>query len=251
MARLNQIQYRATKLCTGALHWTSQSKIESELGWESLYERGKFLGLSLFHKIHIHQTRPLVRSCLPPIAHHTGMTTRSDRAYANYKLYSEKFKKSFFPYHVHLWNNLDKKLKCEQNLEDFKCKLKSEIKPKKHRHFARGCKQGNKLHTRLRLGRSMLNSHRFEINLSDTDQCLCSRSETVKHYLTECFLYTEERRLLFSTVIKYIPSFSKLSDKKKTDLLLHGMFLDSNEPDSRNSIIFHAVQKFILKTKRC
>ena len=45
LARLNQIQYRAAKLCTGALHWTSQSKIESELGWESLYERGKFLGL--------------------------------------------------------------------------------------------------------------------------------------------------------------------------------------------------------------
>ena len=36
IARLNQIQYRAAKLCTGALHFTSQTKLEDDLGWETI-----------------------------------------------------------------------------------------------------------------------------------------------------------------------------------------------------------------------
>ena len=44
--RLNQIQYRAGKLVTGALHYTSCSKLFLELGWEELSSRAKFLGLT-------------------------------------------------------------------------------------------------------------------------------------------------------------------------------------------------------------
>ena len=58
IARLNQIQYRAAKLCTGALHFTSQTKLENDLGWETISTRADFLGLSLFQKIHLHRTRP-------------------------------------------------------------------------------------------------------------------------------------------------------------------------------------------------
>ena len=64
LARLEQLQYRAGKLITGALHLTSSKKINNELGWESIKIRADFLGLSLFHKIVFHETRPLVRSCL-------------------------------------------------------------------------------------------------------------------------------------------------------------------------------------------
>ena len=33
-ACLSQIQYRAAKLCTGALHFTNQVKLENDLAWE-------------------------------------------------------------------------------------------------------------------------------------------------------------------------------------------------------------------------
>ena len=36
ISRLDQIQYRAAKLCTGTLHFTSQCKLEDDLGWETL-----------------------------------------------------------------------------------------------------------------------------------------------------------------------------------------------------------------------
>ena len=50
--RLEQIQYRAAKLVTGALKYTSKIKLFIELGWESLQTRYDCLGLGLFHKIH-------------------------------------------------------------------------------------------------------------------------------------------------------------------------------------------------------
>ena len=65
MGRLAQIQYRAAKLCTGALHYTSQTKLEYELGWEPIEARAEFLGLCLFKKIASFETRPLIRTCMP------------------------------------------------------------------------------------------------------------------------------------------------------------------------------------------
>ena len=48
--KLEQIQYRAAKLVTGALHLTSREKLKTELGWETIKKRSDFLGLSIFHK---------------------------------------------------------------------------------------------------------------------------------------------------------------------------------------------------------
>ena len=59
IARLDRLQYKAGKLVTGALHFTSRDKVNIELGWENFQTRIKFLGLSLLQKIHKHETRPL------------------------------------------------------------------------------------------------------------------------------------------------------------------------------------------------
>ena len=104
--------------------------------------------------------------------------------------------------------------------------------------------------TQLRVGRSFLNANGFEINLSDTDKCDCSRIENVSHFLTQCFLYQPERNVLYNSIQKLLPKFSTFSDKMKTEILLSGINLDSEEPDSRNTSITIAVQKFILQTGR-
>ena len=67
LARLDNLQYRAGKLVTGALHFNNKENLNNELGWESFKTRIDFLGLSLFHKIHRHETRPLVRTCVSNI----------------------------------------------------------------------------------------------------------------------------------------------------------------------------------------
>ena len=70
-------------------------------------------------------------------------------------------------------------------------------------------------------------------------------------FLNQCFLYKEEEsHVLLSKIIKFVPKFDKLPDYKKTEVLLNGINLNSNEPDSRNIPITLAVQNFILQTKR-
>ena len=61
IARLEKLQYRAAKIVTGALHFTNKDKLNYELGWETILERGDFLGLNIFHKIHVHETTPMIR----------------------------------------------------------------------------------------------------------------------------------------------------------------------------------------------
>ena len=51
VARLENLQYKAGKLVTGAYHFTSREKLNLELGWETIMQRGNFLNLNIFQKI--------------------------------------------------------------------------------------------------------------------------------------------------------------------------------------------------------
>ena len=51
LARLENVQYRAAKIVTGALHYSNKDKLNEELCWESILNRGNFLNLNFFHKI--------------------------------------------------------------------------------------------------------------------------------------------------------------------------------------------------------
>ena len=250
LARLDKIQYRAAKLVTGALHFTNKEKLNKELGWESFQKRIDFLGLSLFQKIHLHQTRPLIRSCKSALDYEKKYLTRSKSIYSPYPNYGHKFKQSYFPYFTCLWNNLDINIQLLP-LPDFKMKLKEELKPKKYRHFSKGSKIGNRLLTRIRLERSDLNSHKFMIGQSETSECLChSKYETSQHYLIDCFLYNCERQTLFNQVEHFIPNFKSFSKSLKYKILIMGIDTDDPDFNRTNTSISIAVQNFILKSKR-
>ena len=51
ISRLENTQYKAGKIVTGALHLTSKHKLNSELGWETLMDRGDILSLNIYHEI--------------------------------------------------------------------------------------------------------------------------------------------------------------------------------------------------------
>ena len=250
LARLDRLQYRAAKLVTGALHFTSRDKLNNELGWENMQTRINFLGLSFFHKIHLHETRPLIKKCMPELDYAKKYLTRSKGGYSPHPNYGEKFKKSFFPYISKLWNNLSVSTQL-MTLPDFKEQLKKELKPLKIKHFSKGSKIGNKLLTRVRLERSDLNLHTFSIGLSESSECLChAKNESSLHYLIDCFLYSGERQTLFNLVEHYIPNFKQLTKAKKYDILVNGLYPDNPDYYSTNTTISISVQNFIFKTKR-
>ena len=154
---------------------------------------------------HQRESRPLILQCMPQI--NFTRNTRNKDLYRPFPALGDKFSKSFFPHFTREFNKLDLKLQCEHDLPTFKDYLKEKLKPKKYKHFSWGSKRGNALLTQLRVGRSFLNGHSFAINLTDSDLCLCARPESVRHFFNECFLYTEERRILFDSIEQLIPKF--------------------------------------------
>ena len=245
--RLEKLQYAAAKLVTGALHLTSREKLNSELGWETIKTRIDYLGLCLFHKITKHETRPLITTYMTA----QNMRNKNSKLFGQFtkhKNFGVKFCNSFFPYFTNKWNTLPRLLQFS-DLVDFKSRLKTRLKPSKQKFYAYGPKLGNKLLTRLRVGRSWLNASRYAVGKHDSPSCLChERQETTRHYLLSCFLYTVERQNLFNQVKELVPNFCNLSLNAKENTLLYG--LPEDKYYSINVQILKHTQQFILKTGR-
>ena len=193
--RLDQLQYKAAKLTTGALHYTSAEKLNIELGWENIKTRANCLGLSIFHKIVTGATRPLIKTCLPEFLPVIDHNIRQRKIFKHI-LGNVSFLKPFFPYFSKKWENLPHTVRCNQQ-DDFKKQIKLSLQPKRYKFLARGHKIGNKLLTQIRVGRSYLGAHSFAISLADSPSCECNfRSESPTHYFLDCPLYTEERRTM-------------------------------------------------------
>ena len=250
LARLENLQYRAGKVVTGAFHFTNKVKLNNELGWETIVERGDVLSLNLFHKIHLHETRPLIKTCMPKLDFEKTCLTRSKGGYIPEKFKSTTFEKSFFPNTLKLWNSLPKDVQYK-DLFDFKICIKDKLKPQRYKHFSKGSKLGNTLLTRIRVGRSNLKQHKFTIGLSESPQCLCMfKTESPEHYFLDCFLYLPERQKLLTLVEHYVPKFSRLNKKQKTEIILRGVDIKNEDLIKTNIILTKAVQNFIISTNR-
>ena len=92
--RLAQVQYRAARLCTGALYLTSKIKLENDLSWESIPSRVDFLSLSIFHKI----AHNLIKKCMP-VLNCTVYNTRNPSQFKPFQHKSQYFFKTFFSVH--------------------------------------------------------------------------------------------------------------------------------------------------------
>ena len=105
--------------------------------------------------------------------------------------------------------------------------------------------------TRIRVGRSELNQHKFSIGHSDSPQCLCHyREESPLHYFLDCFLYSPERQILLSKIEHHIPHFYNFSKKRQLDIILRGYYPERDEFISLNTSLTYAVQNYIVHTKR-
>ena len=110
--------------------------------------------------------------------------------------------------------------------------------------------QGLTLLTRLRLGLSHLDEHRFRHNFKDCINPLCSCSSEVEntlHFFLHCHHYSTFRMGLMNKVNQIDENFSYLSDDNKVSLLLYG---DSRLDDNKNNFILLASITYILKTER-
>ena len=140
---------------TGAFHSTSKNKLDVELGWETVEKRSDILSLNIFQKIHLYETGPLIRNCMPKLDTQREHSLRSKGGYIPFKNYGSKFKNSYFPYTSGIWNNIPKGVQCK-DLTEFKDYTKT-MKPNRYKHFSRGNKLSNSLFTKIRVGQILIN----------------------------------------------------------------------------------------------
>ena len=138
-------------------------KLNSELGLESIATIADFLSLNVFHKILVGNTRPLIKTCMPPLAHNHDHNIRQRNILTTSHTASVKFKSSFFPNISKKYQSLPKSCGTKVDIDLFKEELREHLVPKIYKFLARGRKLGCKLLTQIRVGRSYLNSHSYYV----------------------------------------------------------------------------------------
>ena len=109
---------------------------------------------------------------------------------------------------------------------------------------------GIKFLTRLRLGLSHLNEHRFKHNFQSCLNPLCScrlEVESTTHFFLHCHFFNTFRQTLLDTVVTIIHDISHLSDDSLVNQLMYGSPTYSFE---ENNKILNASIRYILDTER-
>ena len=123
------------------------------------------------------------------------------------------------------WFDLDSTIRDSESIAIFKKRLSSFIRPIPSNLYNVFDPIGLKFLTRLHLGFSHLNEHRFRHNFQECINPLCSCSletENTSHYLLHCHHFSQNRINLMNSVNSVFENFDILSDNIKTDVLLYG-----------------------------
>ena len=117
--------------------------------------RRKIHKLSYFYKIVYNYSPLYLIELLPKLVNERSyIPLRSGHNISQYKCRTEKFKKSFFPSTISLWNTLDIDIRNSTSLSNFKLKINKIYHPlcyNKWLNFSL-TRKASVLHTRLRLG---------------------------------------------------------------------------------------------------
>ena len=207
-SKLESVQYNAALAITGCIRGTSRERLYEELGLESLDRRRWYRRMCFFWKI-VKGLAPDYLCNFLPILQHSRNPNRQNR-YSSFPKNTNFFANSFFPYCTDQWNELDPTIKNLQSISLFKKALLKFIRPTAAYVFNVTDHFGLKLLTRLRLGLSHLNEHKFR------------HPETVSHFLLHCPFHNIHRKTLFDSFSAIDESISDLSDPDLVTLLLYG-----------------------------
>jgi len=253
---LESVQYQAARTCAGALRHTNRARLLTDLGWETLAIRRRYFKLVLFYKMFNKHVPPYLSDLVPPSSEtSTGRHLRYSHNLRQIKFRTQRFRDSFVPSTIKLWNELPVDIRLSPSVTLFKTKLKcllfEDIPPA---YFAHGQRFPNICQTQLRLGHSVLNYHLCRVNIITDSTCACGfPTEDTDHFILDCPRYANPRKTLLKSVT------SILAPGVSPSLLIH---LDRNyllsimlkgNPDldiEVNQVIFTAVQHYIAESRR-
>ena len=116
--KIERIQYKASLAMTCAIKGTSQSKLYSELGFESLKFRHWFRKLCIFFKLKASGLPEYLFDFIPQNNHLCNTHFLED--VTTFYSRADAFKYSFFPSTILEWNKLERKIRQSSTLLTFR-----------------------------------------------------------------------------------------------------------------------------------
>ena len=253
--RLEKAQNRAARLITGAIRRTPVNKLRNELGWSSVADRRRKQRLLLFHKLVHDPAIPMYIKAIVPSTRETSMSrilrNSNSQTITHPITRTTNYSQSFIPSTIRTWNDLPAEVRLSNSFKIFKKNIEDMIGPENPSSFnSYGSKQGNTLHTRLRLQASSLNAHKFSFGQANSAQCLRGhRKEDNTHYFLHCSIHTRHREELFHSLTTLLnKDFELIPPAVQIDLLLNGPKETNSKDESLKTAL--AIQHFIFKTNR-
>ena len=250
LKKIEEIQYKAARIVSGAWKGTSYEKLYTNLGWESLNRRRSMRKLTILYET-IHTKHPMhLHSIIKNFLHPENSRLANKYLLRNVPCARSHYPKQFLPSTIRDWNQLDLIVRESRTKPIFKNKILNLIRPKKSPYFGLFSNQSIKYITLLRLGLSPLNSHKFNHHFINTDEhcAVCRCTESTEHFLLTCPSYRLSRATLFRKVSSILDKdLSTMPRSSVVSTLLYGM---SDKSYKINTDILRATALFIKETKR-
>lgn len=198
--RLENVQLLFARIITGAKRGTSHYALYKETSWPLLSERRKESKLKLFYKI-INQLVPsYLYNLLPsPLLDNTGYNLRNRNDLNQYRLRTEKFRRSIFPDCIRLFNSLPCEVRNSLTMNDFSSKISEQSLP--NRLFYGFSRKLGIIHAQFRMNCSNLNGHLFSLHVIDDPTCICSNEiENCEHFFFHCHMYIAQRENFLASI---------------------------------------------------
>ena len=218
-----------------------------ELGLETLKFRRWLKKLCCFYKIKNNGIPSYLPKLIPYEFHLYNI--RNTRNIATYYCRTDAFKYSFFAWMTNEWNKLIFNIQTS-TFNIFRANLIKIIRPIPNPIFDIINPLGLKLITRLQLGLSYLNEHRFNHTFNNciNPQCTCSVDiESTVHFFLHFNYYISTRISLLNNLISVGRTLLNLSDLSLVNVLLYG---GPQFDDSQNAFILNSSIKYILISEK-
>ena len=167
-----------------------------------------------------------------------------------FKTRQKIFKNSLLPSPIIEWNKLDHNIRKSSSSNIFRKSILKFIRPSANSLFNCHNPKGIKFITRLRLGSSHLNEHKFKHSFQNSLNLFCScglDNESTAHFLLHCPKYITERRTLMSTIENIDNSLLDLCEP----VLIRTILFSSNSfYTDANTNVLNATIEYIFSTKR-
>ena len=245
--KIESVQYKAALAITGEIQGTSRDKLNQELGLEPLKARRWHKCLCCIYKIMTEKAPNYLINVIPKC--NPTIKTR-DNSIPTFHCRTDCFKYSFFPSTLNDWFSLDINIRNSESISLFKSRLLSFILLVQNNIHNIFDPEGLEFLTRLPVGLSHLNAHRFHHNFQECLNPLCSCSletEDATHYILQCRYFSNQRTDIMNSVKSVVQDFEFMSENNKKDLLLFG---DPRFDENKNKVILEATLTFIKKSER-